>query len=904
MNMLVRSTLREIRTSIARYLAIFAITALGVGFFSGLRICRADMTETADRYLKEHGMYDYMLVSSLGADDESVEIAEAEDGVTGAEGSVQIDVMSAVDNGSGDSSEQALRAISMPEKINTLNLVSGRMPEGIDECVADDYSMENEGLQIGDKIIITDNNDESRLVSFRSREFTVVGTVNSPVFLDYQRGSTDIGNGSLSSFFYISRDAFDTDYYTRLYLTLDGDEVFFTDEKTDQIDSAKDKMDDLAERITDARRDAVTDRARDEMSNPAGMFLGMLLLPAYETEKDDAAGRLAEIEKELESAAGEDREDLIKEKEALISVLRKTEKKIADADRMLDYAQRGMGDDGDADSYAVSVCEDPGYSSFESNVDIVSNVSRVFPVFFFLIAALVCMTTMTRMIDEQRSQIGVLKALGYSDKSITAKYMFYSGSAALLGSITGFFTGCRIFPFVIWKAYGIMYDFSSELEYVYDIRLGLLSLICALICTAGATWASLSHDFKVSPSELIRPKSPPAGKRILLERIKPLWDRVSFLYKVSFRNVFRDKKRFLMMVAGISGCTALLIAGMGIGTTVADIADHQFDEIMLYDYRVIFRNDMSESMQKDFIDEMERNDAGREDIKFVHQDEVKLIRSGKESDVTCIAADEDRFGDFIDLHQAAEPIAFPGRGEAVIVRNISRDHDISAGDSITIRAGGKEGELTVSGICDNFMYDTVYISSDTYETVFGEKPEIKSALVSLGDADEAEIRESATAAANYEDTTAVSVNLDVRSSISKMMQSLDLVTYVIILSAALLAFVVIYNLTNINITERTREIATIKVLGFYQLEVAQYVFRENLFMTAIAALAGVPLGSSLLSYVFSTISMKMLYFESKLTLSDILMAVAMTFVFSVMVNLFMLRRLRNVSMTESLKSIE
>lgn len=899
MNILVRSTLREIKTSITRYLAIFAITALGVGFFSGLKICKADMTKTAGDYLEAHNMYDYMLTTSYGVDDESVGIAESEEGVSGAEGSVQIDVMAAAEDGS----EKAFRAISLPEHINTLELVSGRMPEGPDECVINDYSMEGGGFRTGDRIRLSDSNDAAGLVSFRTREFTVVGTVCSPIFLDYQRGSTDIGNGSLDSFFYIDRSVFDVDYYTRLYLTLDGDESFFTDEKEKRTDSEKERMEALAERIAEARRETVMTEIRDELSSPLGILMDYLVLPVYEDERDEAAGRLREIEAELAGSTGSEKEALEKERDEAYRELRKTEKKIAGAGSMLDYAQRGLGGDDTGDSYAVSVYQDPGYASFDNNSDIVSNVAKIFPVFFFLIAALVCMTTMTRMIDEQRSQIGLFKALGYSNAFIAGKYMFYSCSASFLGAVTGFIIGCRVFPFVIWRAYGMMYGFCDELEYVFDLKLGLIALACALVCSAGATWASLSQDFRVAPSELIRPKTPPAGKRILLERITPLWDRISFLYKVSIRNVFRDKKRFLMMVAGVSGCTALLVAGMGIGTSIAGIADHQFDEISLFDYRVIFSSDMSSAMQQDFVKYMADKGVSEDEIRFVHQDEVTLLQDGEETDVTCIAADGDGFGKFIDLHRDGDPVGFPGDG-AVIVKNISREYGLGTGDSIKLRAGGRERDLKVSGICDNYMYDTVYLSRKTYEDVFGRKPEIRSALVRLDEGDEEKIRETATAAANYGDAAAVTVNLDIRNGIAKMMRSLDLVTIIIILSAALLAFVVIYNLTSINITERIREIATIKVLGFYPVEVAQYVFRENIFMTAVAAAAGIPLGKWLLNFALKNVTLKMLYFEARLTGIDILKAVALTFVFSFLVNLAMQRRLDKVNMTESLKSTE
>ena len=1073
--MLWKSTLREIRTSLARYLAIFAIVALGVGFFSGLKDCKASMVNTASHYLREHNLYDYMIISSYGIDDESVEIAKAEQGVTGAEGSVQIDVLAA--SGGGD--EEALKAISLPQEINTLRVVNGRLPKQADECVVDDYHITSEGYRVGDTIRLTDTNDKDTLKKFRHREYKIVGTVNTPIYLDYQRGSTDIGNGSLGTFFFIDRDEFDIDYFTQLYLTMTEGGEPFSDEKSDSLDAAEDGMEDLAERITAARRQAAMDEAQEELDEKKQEYEDNLA--KYEREKAKAEKELDDAEDELdrgqstldknlrkvkktkkklkgtvkdlksklsevnsgietlntkkaeaeaglaEARAGRDqlaagkaeieegiaqaegaaaadpdnaeqynakieelkvkeaeidkqiaevdkkiteinaglktingklkeaqegktklekglskakkgvkqtedgldeidrqqkkidkgRQTLSSEKRKAESEFDKAKKELDDAKDKLDEAQQKIDDMETGDSYALSCQENAGYSSFDSNSSIVSNIAKIFPVFFFLIAALVCMTTMTRMIDEQRTQIGVLKALGYSNAQIVGKYMFYSGSAAFLGAVTGFFIGCKVFPAVIWHAYTMMYDFSDTVDFVIDVRLGLFSLAAALLCSMGATWVSISHDFRVSPSDLIRPKTPPAGKRILLERITPLWNRISFLYKVSIRNIFRDKKRFLMMVIGVSGCTALLIAGMGINTTIAKVADHQFREISLYDFRTIFNKNMNAERQRDFEEYMYENArVGKDEILFLHQGEVTLLMDQSNYDVTCTATDSEDFGKYIDLHTGDTRLDYPGDGEVVIVKKISHDYGVGPGDKIRVRDGYKEAEFTISGVCDNYVYDSIYMSRNTYRSAFGREPDIKSALVRLKpgpdaerDADTAKasdetVRAAAADAAGYEYTAAVSVNLDVKDNVSRMMESLNLIVYVVILSAALLAFIVLYNLTNINITERIREIATIKVLGFNQLEVTQYVFRENLFLTAIAAVVGIPVGKWLLGFVIDNIVVKMIYFEARLANTDIIWAVVLTFVFAAFVNLAMQRRLRNVSMTESLKSVE
>ena len=1027
--MLRKSTFREIRTSLARYLAILSIVALGVGFFSGLKDCKASMESTARRYLDRTNFYDYQILSSYGADDDSVALASSWDGVSAAEGSVQVDVMAK----SGDGDSRALKAISLPAEINKLNLVEGRLPQNVNECVVDSYSITDEGFKVGDHIELSDENDKDKLDQFNVSDFEIVGTVNTPIYLDYQRGSTDIGNGSLDTFFFIDRDAFDVDYYTNLYVKLSGDEASITPEHEDKLKANEDNMKALSEAVTEGRRETARQEAQDELDEKKQEYEDNLA--KYEDEKKKAEKKLDKAEDQIEkgektikntrselnaaiqqansaiatlpatisdlnskkaqaeaglteakagkaqleaqieqmkamgadeatiaAAEGEldnlngtisgletnlaeidkgiaqaeaglaqaktglaqaqaglaelDRQEkklesskkqLKKEEKKADSEFDKAKKELDDAKDKLDEAQEKIDDLDKGNSYALSRTENAGYSSFDSNSSIVSNIAKIFPVFFFLIAALVCMTTMTRMVDEQRAQIGILKALGYSNAQVVGKYMFYSGSAALIGALLGFFVGCKVFPMAIWNAYTMMYDFSKEVDYIIDWKLGAMSIGASLLCSMGATWVSIASDFRVAPSDLIRPKTPPAGKRILLERIRPLWNRISFLYKVSIRNIFRDKKRFLMMVIGVSGCTALLIAGIGIRATISKVADYQFDEISTYDITTIFSKNMTADRQADFLDDLsEAGELPDDAVRFLHRGEVTIdMGGGKTVDVSCVATEAEGFGEFVDLHSGDQHIDYPGPGEAVIVKKTNHDYGIGVGDKITLREDYREMTVTITGVADNYVYDSIYISPETYREGFGKEPDLKAAYINLEDgSSEEEIRSFAAKAAGYENTAAVQTNIDVRDNVAKMMKSLDAIVYVVILSAALLAFIVLYNLTNINITERIREIATIKVLGFNQLEVSQYVFRENLFLTAVAALVGIPMGKWLLKFVIDNIVLSMIYFEPRHGPYDIPIAVALTFVFAMFVNLAMQRRLRNVSMTESLKSVE
>lgn len=691
---------------------------------------------------------------------------------------------------------------------------------------------------IGKKIVLSDRNTEKDRDRLHHREFRITGTVTSPQYLNKERGNTDLLDGTLSAFVYVDRDAFAEEVYTEILVRIDSDARYCTPARSRAIEKREAAVRSAAEDAATARYDAVLDEVR-----PLAQRRGMSAEAVAE-----AAGVRAPY------------------------------------------------------TYVLDSGDNAGYATFDNNAEIVSSIARIFPAFFFLVAALVCMTTMTRMIDEQRMQIGVMKALGYSNAAVLSKYLFYSGSAALIGAAVGFAGGTKLFPMVIWKAYHILYEFSDGIVYVVNLPLAWLSLGVALLCSMGATWVSCANDFRVMPAQLIRPKAPKSGKRILLERIPAIWKHISFLYKVSIRNTFRYKKRFLMMVLGISGCTALLIAGLGINTTVKNVARFQFDEILRYDYAVAFEEAMDEGAREEFVSYMEGKSDG---ILFVRRSNAEAVTAKEKTAITLVVVPEKDFSRFVHLHDGARKVAFPKQGEAVICRKLHTQAGIGIGDTVAVEEDGKRMTFTVSGICDNYVEDYLYVSEETYREKSGAEPERKTAFVrKTKGASARTLRREATFAGKHDKAAGTMVNIDMLSRVDQMMKSLDSVIFVIILAAGVLAFIVLYNLTNINMTERIREIATIEVLGFYDREIQSYVFRENLLLTGISALVGLPLGRCLLNFVVHEINVEMIYFVPRITRSDYLYAVLLTFVFALLVNLVMRRKLVNINMTEALKSVE
>ena len=610
---------------------------------------------------------------------------------------------------------------------------------------------------------------------------------------------------------------------------------------------------------------------------------------------EKAPGELADARQELDDGWKEyndGRADADKE-------FADAETELYDAEVELEDAKEKLKDLKRASTYLLTRDENTGYACFESDTSIVAAVSVVFPVFFFLVAALVCMTTMKRMVDEERTQIGVLKAMGYGRAQIMSKYLFYSGSAALLGSAIGYSLGVTGLPWIIWEIYGLLYGFAP-LEYAVLPTLASSSFAAALLCSMGATWLSCRMELKRQASELIRPKTPRAGKRVFLEYISPVWRRLSFLHKVSVRNVLRYRSRLVMMVLGIGGCTALLCTGFGIRDSIAHVADDQFDQITLYDYSVTFQDGQTQESAAAFLD---RHGWTEEKALLVHSGSVDVQSPEGSKSVYLVISASDTLDGFLSLHNDEGPVAYPGKDEVVLSGGLAENLGVSPGDTVKLSVG-KLGtiEAVVSSLCDNYVFNYAYLSAQTYREHLYEDPEYNTLYMAARD--DADPYEEGAALLEDDDVGAVTVNAATRDRVDSMLSRLDYIVLVVVLCAAALAFIVLYNLTNINVTERIREIATIKVLGFYQGEVAAYVFREINILSILGSLAGLGMGKALHAFVMAQIRIDAMNFACRIAPLSYLISFVMTLLFTLVISLGMRPRLRRIDMAESLKSIE
>ena len=628
-----------------------------------------------------------------------------------------------------------------------------------------------------------------------------------------------------------------------------------------------------------------------------------------EGEKKIAEGEKTLAEKELEYADGvnqlEDGKKKLQEgTEEYEDALKQFNEKMADAqaqiDKLWDRYEKGKAPSG----YLLGRNTNIGYVCFESDSAIVDGIANVFPVFFFLVAALICVTTMNRMVEEQRTQIGVLKALGYSDGRIMFKFLFYSGSAALSGAVIGYFAGTHLFPYIIWTVYGIIY-LAGPIAFDFNPALAMISLTVSLLCSVGATYLSCRKELSANASTLMRPRAPKAGKRVLLEYVTFLWKRLSFLRKVAVRNIMRYKKRFFMMVLGIGGCTALLLTGFGLKDSIVGVAEMHYSEIQLMDLSLTRQSAVDDA----FLEKLEAlRNKGLQDYLIYQESSLDLVTEKGQKSITALtfASDlpKEQFEQFIHLQtEKGKEISRPKEGEAVVTAKIAKMLGVKVGEEIVLRdSSQKEIRVKVTGLAKNYLFNYVFLDQSTWENVYGGKYQPKSAYIKVSPG--RDIGELAPKVMKLDGVANVTVTREMVKRFNTMMESMNLIVILITACAAGLAFIVLFNLTNINLTERVREIATIKVLGFYPQETALYVFRENFVLTILGAFVGLGMGIWLHSFVISEINVDMVSFGVRILPQSFAYSVLLTILFSLFISLMMNGKIDAISMTESLKSVD
>lgn len=583
------------------------------------------------------------------------------------------------------------------------------------------------------------------------------------------------------------------------------------------------------------------------------------------------------------------------------------QKEIEDGEKKIADAEADIADIKDPKWYVYDRSTLVEYSGFGENAERLGAIGKVFPVLFFLVAALISLTSMTRMVEEQRTSIGTMKALGYGKFQVASKYLGYAFLATVGGSVAGVLIGEKILPFIIVYAYGILYRHLPAILVPYDWKYAAMASSAAVFCTMAATFLACYHELEAQPAILMRPPAPKNGRRVFMERLGIVWRHLSFTWKSTIRNLMRYKKRFFMTIFGIGGCMALMLVGFGLKDSCYEIAEIQYAEIQLYHGSLYLEEDVTAEQREKIKEAFDGEKSVREYIDANMQN-VTLINGRKErSAYECVLSPKEKIPQYVDFHNRKTKEKYVlTDGGAIVSEKTAKLLDVEEGQSVWIKDeenGNKE--VRIEHICENYMGHYIYLSPAYYEKVYGETPEYNSILFIVNNAgDAAQLERIGRRLLKKDGALSVSYTHDIEKQLDDMLGSLNLVIIVLIISAGMLAFVVLYNLNTVNIAERKRELATLKVLGFYNQEVGAYVYRENIILTFIGALVGVGLGRVLHLFIIETVEVDNAMFGRNINLPSYMYSLLLTIVFSMLINGVMYFKLKRIDMVESLKSIE
>ena len=1041
---------REVKHSFSRFLSILLISALGVAFFAGIRSASPAMLASADATFDSDNLADIRVIGTLGLTDNDVATLLSLEGVQAAEGIYTGDFLCETENNT-----VVAKVTSMTNQVSLVKVKEGRYPEKYNECIADREFLAASGFQIGDTVRLKTGTEAKVSDTLADDEFTIVGVGETSYYLNSERGTAAIGDGTADGLLVIPKEAFTAEVYSEIYVTMMGaaqmncfskdyDKVLsavktnietvenarcearlaefradadkklneakyeFQKKKDDAIndlgdayqtlltkeaelesgklqieqqrqqieelralfDSGDQSVENGKAQIAEARatindlerqKKAIEDQiATDEakiaqmqkelqadapyISNEEYYQRSMEIiratatveyyknqLPAIEQSIADvnervttaeqfiedypaaaAAARvkIAEGEAKLEEAEKEIQDGEIaleRAKEDYELAAEDTEAEINAAQEKLDKSEDEINNVKLPKWYILDRTSIPSYATYKNDAQSIAAVGTVFPIIFFLVAALVSLTTMTRMVEEERTQIGTLKALGYKKSAITAKFVWYALLSTLLGSIVGVALGESLLPIVIIRTYRTVYMHLTQTVVQPHILNAVAATVLALLATVGGAVAASARVLSESPAALMRPEAPKIGKRTFVEDIDFIWMRLNFAQKAACRNLFRYKKRLFMTILGVAGCMALLLAGFGIRDSVEMLPEKQFDRIFSYQGTVGADTSLSRAERRQLLSKVASVEGVTEYLQTKSIVTYAETEKGDTSAYLIVPQDTVKLGEYVHLREARFPhddVVLSDDG-ILITEKFAKTLGVSAGDMITMKedeTAEPVGDVRVAGVVENYLSSYIYMTPNIYKALYGETASLNAALIKVDPS--ADTNAVAEDLLDINGVTSVSMNATTQAQVNSMLGNLNVIIVLMILAAGLLAFIVLYNLNNINITERRRELATLKVLGFYPGELAAYVYRENVILTLFGTVLGIGLGFVLHWFVMQTVETETVMFGAEMRFTSYLFSVLLTVLFAVLVNALMYFRLKKIDMIESLKSVE
>ena len=1041
---------REVKHSFSRFLSILLISALGVAFFAGIRSASPAMLASADATFDSDNLADIRVIGTLGLTDNDVAALLSLEGVQAAEGIYTGDFLCETENNT-----VVAKVTSMTNQVSLVKVKEGRYPEKYNECIADREFLAASGFQIGDTVRLKTGTEAKISDTLADDEFTIVGVGETSYYLNSERGTAAIGDGTADGLLVIPKEAFTAEVYSEIHVTMTGtaqmncfskeyDKVlaavkanieavesarcearlaeFRTDAgeklneakyefqkkkdkaiadlgdayqtlmtKEAELENAKLKIEQQRQQIEELR--ALFDSGDQSVENGKEQIVeARATIDDLERQKkaieDQIAAdeaKIAQMQKDLQADAPyiSDEEYYQRSMEIIRATatveyyknqLPAIEKSIADVNERVTTAEQFIADypaaaaaarvkiaEGEAkleeaekeiqdgeialerakEDYALAVedaeaeinaaqekldkSEDEinnvklpkwhvldrtsiqSYATYKNDAQSIAAIGTVFPIIFFLVAALVSLTTMTRMVEEERTQIGTLKALGYKKSAITAKFVWYALLSTLLGSIVGVVLGESLLPIVIIRTYRTVYMHLTQTVVQPHILNAVAATVLALLATVGGAVAASARVLSENPAALMRPEAPKIGKRTFVEDIDFIWMRLNFAQKAACRNLFRYKKRLFMTIFGVAGCMALLLAGFGIRDSVEMLPEKQFNRVFSYQGTVGADTSLSRAERRQLLSKVASVEGVTEYLQTKSIVTYAETEKGDTSAYLIVPQDTVKLGEYVHLREARFPhddVTLTDDG-VLITEKFAKALGVSAGDMITIKedeTAEPVGDVRVAGVVENYLSSYIYMTPNIYKALYGETASLNAALIKVDPS--ADTNAVAEDLLDINGVTSVSMNATTQAQVNSMLGNLNVIIAVMILAAGLLAFIVLYNLNNINITERRRELATLKVLGFYPGELAAYVYRENVILTLFGTVLGMGLGFVLHWFVMQTVETETVMFGAEMRFTSYLFSVLLTIVFAVLVNALMYFRMKKIDMIESLKSVE
>lgn len=869
-----KSIIREIVSSKARFFSILIIIFLGVAFYSGIKSAEPDMNKAINKFYSDYNLMDSKIVSTLGLTDKDLDVLKNDDNILDFYGTHTIDV-----NLTNTNNLVKFMEYDGESNINSFVILEGRLPENTGEIALDERAFRlNESLKIGDEYII--ESDEDTMTSFKETKYKIVGMVRSPMYVEKDsRGVTSIGKGTIDYFAVLNSKDIAIDTYTEIYLRFKNVQGLdaYGDEYEKLMEENNKYLENLfASRIVE-RDEEIKSEVHEEFDNP------------YK-EIEDQYQQIIAAEQ-----LGYGNEELSENKQKLLAAKEELENKEKEA----------IDSIGESKYYFFDRTDNQGYLGYKDSINCLGNIASVLPIFFFLVAILICLTTMTRMVEENRLEIGTLKALGYKDLEISWKYIIYASIASISGCILGILIGSTALPSIISNAYGSIYNVPKIILYYYPAYI-IQSVVISILCTVGAALFVIKVELKSKPANLMRPKAPKIGKKILLERITPLWRRLSFNHKVTLRNIFRYKQRMIMTVLGIAGCMALLVTGFGLKDSNSGMVDKEFNKVWKYEAMVILNENSKDEDTKKYNDTLEQIN-GYENSINLHQESVTFSKEGmnKQTATLYVPENVDKFDDFIllDDRVSGEKYRIDDSG-VIISEKLAKLLGVAVNDTIILKdEDNNNHQVKVDNITENYVSHYVYMSPEYYKEIFGKEPIYNTQFINFN-SDKEDDNEISSKLLEFNNVTNVTLKSQIQKSTEDSNDSMNLVMVVIIVAAGSLAFVVLYNLNNINVSERIRELSTIKVLGFFNNEVTMYISRENIILTLIGVITGSVLGKILHTFIINTAETDTMMMYPNISVNSYIFSALLTILFSVIVMILMHIKLKKVNMIDALKSNE